>query len=254
MVNTVSMIRSGIIFIFLCVPVLSQMVSVPGGSFTMGSDKGEADESPRHQVALSPFKIDRFEVTHAQYDSCVKRGACTPAHYDDGNCLIWTGSGFKRVRVPAKYRNPDYPVVCVTWQQARQYCRAHGKELPSEAQWEYAALARSGNKYSWGNSAPSQSRCASPSLRRPQKNGSFQPNKWNIHDMTGNVWEWTNDRYQKDYYAWSVDKDPRSPGVGRYRVIRGGGWYSSPNQLRIKNRHWFSPTHAEVSIGFRCAK
>ena len=72
--------------------------------------------------------------------------------------------------------------------------------------------------------------------------------------MTGNVWEWVGDRYQHDYYMTSEAQDPAGPDVGQYRTIRGGGWYSGPEQLRIKNRHWFEPNFGEVSIGFRCAK
>jgi formylglycine-generating enzyme required for sulfatase activity len=70
--------------------------------------------------------------------------------------------------------------------------------------------------------------------------------------MTGNAWEWTRDRYQRDLYAFADSVDPRAPEVGRYCTIRGGGWYSGPAQLRIKNRHWFAPEVGEVSIGFRC--
>jgi formylglycine-generating enzyme required for sulfatase activity len=72
--------------------------------------------------------------------------------------------------------------------------------------------------------------------------------------MSGNVWEWVNDRYQHDYYTVSETRDPQGPDAGQYRVIRGGGWYSGPMQLRTTNRHWFEPNFGEVSIGFRCAK
>ena len=72
--------------------------------------------------------------------------------------------------------------------------------------------------------------------------------------MTGNVWEWTRDLYDKQYYSMSQNQNPSGPDAGFYRVIRGGGFYSGPSQLRISNRHWFSPDFAELSIGFRCAR
>ncbi len=241
------------IFFFTAL-VFSQMVSVQGGTFTMGENNQEIDEYPAHTVTLSSYKIDIYEVSYEKYDSCVKSGQCTPAHYDDGKCYMWTSSGIKKVRVPQKYHSPDYPVVCVSWHQARAYCRFVGKRLPTEAQWEYAALAGNGNKYSWGNQIPDSSRCVQASNMKPKKSGSFSPNRWGIYDMTGNVWEWTRDRYVKNYYTVSEEKNPVGPTVGRYRSVRGGGWYSGHRQLRIKNRQWFVPESGEVSIGIRCVK
>jgi formylglycine-generating enzyme required for sulfatase activity len=220
----------------------------------MGNNSGDDDEQPSHRVTLSSFHIDSREVSFAMYDSCVTKGACTPAHYDDGKCLMWTSSGIRKVRVPVQYRSPDFPVVCVSWRQARQYCSYKGKKLPTEAQWEYAALAGSGKTYSWGNESPASSRCVQSSNNKPAQTGGYAPNDWGIFDMTGNVWEWTSDRYAKDYYSVSETNNPAGPAVGRYRVIRGGGWYSTAKQLRIKNRQWFVPESGEVSIGIRCVK
>ncbi|MBD3390771.1 MAG: SUMF1/EgtB/PvdO family nonheme iron enzyme [Chitinivibrionales bacterium] len=245
-----------VVCMLLCtvVPCVSQMAAIPGGCFSMGGAGGDQDERPAHEVVLRPFQIDSCEVTWAQYDSCVKRGACTPPHYDDGRCLMWTSHGVVRVRVPHKYRAPDSPVVCVTWFQARQYCRHKGKRLPTEAEWEYAALAGGGGPYAWGSAPPGGSRCTMPSSRKPLKSGSFAPNAWGLFDMTGNVWEWTADRYERDYYRHSERDNPPGPSVGRYRTIRGGGWYSGRDQLRVRNRQWFVPEYGEVSLGVRCAK
>jgi formylglycine-generating enzyme required for sulfatase activity len=230
------------------------MVSIPGGTYVMGGKGGDRDETPAHAVTLSPFKLDKHEVTFAEYDSCVKRGRCTPAHYDDGRCLISVRGGFKRVRVPAKYRSPGRPVICVTWRQARAYCRQVGKRLPTEAEWEYAARAGKDRAYAWGNALPDAKRCTQPSHRSPRAAGSFAPNAWGLHDMTGNVWEWVADWYQRDYYALSKATNPRGPPVGQYRVVRGGGWYGGASHLRARNRQWLVPGASEVSIGFRCAR
>ncbi len=230
------------------------MSPVPGGTFTMGCANGNADQEPPHGVTVSPFSIDKTEVAFGQYDSCVLAGKCTPAHYDDGACVIWTNDGFKNVRVPQGFRDRMFPVVCVTWFQAQQYCMYKGRRLPTEAQWEYAALAGRTATYAWGDSPPGPSLCTQPQLKHPEKAGTYAPNPWGLYDMTGNVWEWTADHYSPDYYGVSPDKDPPGADVGQYRSIRGGGWYSDSRQLAIKNRHWFEPNFGEVSIGFRCVK
>lgn len=248
-------LRSALAVMTLCFGLFaSDMVQLPGGEFMMGSRSAESDERPVHKVTLKAFSIDKHEVTYGEYRKCVSSGGCSPAHYDDGACLIWAAPSFKKVTVPAQYRSDSYPVVCVSWEQARQYCQRVGKRLPTEAEWEYAALAGGKGPYAWGAAAVDANRCP---LKQscPRKTGSYPPNSWNLNDMTGNVWEWTQDRYQIDYYADSTaSTNPQGPAVGRYRVIRGGGWYSTSQQLRVSNRHWFSPTHAEVSVGFRCAR
>jgi formylglycine-generating enzyme required for sulfatase activity len=220
----------------------------------MGNENGEPDEAPSHAITLSPFSIDKCEVTFAQYDSCVRSGRCTPAHYDDGACVIWTNDGFKNVRVPLALRHPLFPVVCVTWFQAQNYCQYRGSRLPTEAQWEYAAGSGRRATYSWGDAPPSASRCVLAPANRPEKIGAFAANPWGLYDMTGNVWEWTGDRYARDYYSLSPQVDPSGADAGQYRVIRGGGWYSTGTQLKIRNRHWFEPNFSEASIGFRCAQ
>jgi formylglycine-generating enzyme required for sulfatase activity len=246
----IAAILSGSVFF----PIRAQMREIPGGTFTMGTSNQKVNESPEHQVALSTFSMDIHEVTKAQYDSCVGAGACTQAHENDGKCVAWNGRGFVRVRIPRQEPSSQTPVICVTWYQARDYCNYKGKKLPSEAQWEYAALAGGNALYTWGKERPDASSCTQASEGKPKRAGSFAANAWGLFDMTGNVWEWVNDRYQYDYYLTSETSDPPGPDAGQYRVIRGGGWYSGPEQLRIRNRHWFEPNFGEVSVGFRCAK
>ncbi|KMQ51575.1 serine/threonine kinase [Chitinispirillum alkaliphilum] len=218
----------------------------------MGSTEGAEDERPVRELHISPFSMHAKEVTWGMYNECVQAGRCTPAHYDDGKCFQWTGNGFKSVIVPLQYRNEQFPIICVTWFQARDFCRFAGMRLPSEAQWEYAARAGTDNRYSWGDDFPD--RCTDQNSNGPRPVGSCTPNRWGLYDMTGNVWEWTSDFYEKTAYAHYSDSNPRGPGAGQYRTIRGGGWYSGPSELRTTNRNWFSPGFAEVSVGFRCVK
>jgi formylglycine-generating enzyme required for sulfatase activity len=251
----IALIAGFFMFLSLCpVQAYSQMEALPHGSFYMGSISGSANATPRRKVEMSAFFIDKYEVTYSQYEACVKSRACTPAHYDDGKCIAWDGSAFRNVTVTRAARNPSYPVVCVTWEQARRYCEIMGKRLPTEAQWEYAATGGKNFEYSWGNEAPEKNRCVMQGSRHPEKPGTFGPNSCGLYDMTGNVWEWTNDHYQADYYSTGENIDPKGPEVGQYRVVRGGGWYSSGEQLSAHNRYWFDPFSAETSIGFRCAK
>jgi formylglycine-generating enzyme required for sulfatase activity len=242
-----SVLLSG--FLLLSVGItFAQTVGIPGGIFTMGKNDGSADELPVHEVSLTPFSISRYEITEAAYDSCVQSGRCTAAHYNDSTCRAWNGKRFIQVKVPPSARNRDYPVVCVTWLQAREYCRSRGMELPTEAQWEYAA--RSG-----GTAVPGAMTAPSAVAGRkvsPEAVGSGTPNGWGLHDMLGNAWEWVNDYYDVDAYAFSEPGNPKGPDAGIYRVIRGGGWYSSRSSLSITDRNWYSPGYSEVSIGFRC--
>ena len=220
----------------------------------MGSSGGSSDEQPPRQISVSSFSINRYEITEAQYEACVKKGRCTPAHYDDSSCRAWNGSKFKRVRVPFTARNPEFPVVCVTWQQAKQYCRSQGKTLPREAEWEYAARSGTVTRYPWGNETPGREHCVLKRTVGPEKVGSCRPNAWGLHDMVGNVWEWVADFYNAQEYRSENMGIPDGSATGFYRIIRGGGWYSRPEQATVANRQWFSPGFAEVSIGFRCVK
>lgn len=242
---------------FLIIATLSllsaeEMVKVPGGTFTIGGGV-ESDEKPAKVVQISSFQMDKKPVTNSDYNRCVKTGMCTKAHYSDSQCYIWSNSGLQKTNVPLSFEEGDKPVVCISWYQARKYCKAQGKRLPTEAEWEYAATKAGTQKYSWGNNAPTPNSAVYKSKGTPVV-GSKPAGAYQLNDMNGTVWEWTSDRYERDYYSYISAKDPNGPAAGRFRSIRGGGWYSSDAQLRARNRHWFAPEAGEVSIGFRCVK
>jgi len=225
------------------ISVDAQVGQVPGGTFTMGSSTGRPDEVPLRTIAVGGFSLFTHEVTEAQYEACVNSGGCTPAHYDDSTCRVWNGNLFMRVRVPTEARNPNFPVVCVTWQQARQYCRYKNMTLPTEIEWEYAA--RSGGAGS--------DKCSIGRKNGPNTVASCSPNSYGMYDMVGNAWEWVSDWYDADAYSYSATEFPSGPEAGIYRVIRGGGWYSRSGDASVGVRQRFSPDYSEVSIGFRCA-
>jgi formylglycine-generating enzyme required for sulfatase activity len=201
--------------------------------------------------------MDFYEVTNAQYKSCVDMRVCSAP------------SRISSIRQFWYYGNPDYdnyPVIYVNWDQARTYCEWQGKRLPTEAEWEYAARGGlSGKRYPWGDDGPV---CTAGTVNGTQSSschpqdtieaGSFAANGYGLYDMAGNVWEWVNDRYDSGYYQYCKDNnikdDPQGPSSGNNRVIRGGGWGSSNLDLRLAARNDNSPANQGNSIGFRCAQ
>ncbi|MBF0279398.1 MAG: SUMF1/EgtB/PvdO family nonheme iron enzyme [SAR324 cluster bacterium] len=158
--------------------------------------------------------------------------------------------------------NPEYPIVAVTWQQSMDYCRHYGKRLPTEAEWEYAA--RGGNKkgkYPWGDESPvgkATFKTSDVTRTRPEAIGSFPPNGFGLYDMAGNVWEWVADWYSETYYIETYRENqqvlnPYNNVVSGDKVLRGGGWTSVAEDLRVSNRNHRSPDKPKLNIGFRCA-
>ena len=214
-------------------PAGKQLVTV--GQLWIGSDPKEhyaEDESPRFRTELAPYCLDETEVTVARYRECVEKGRCTKPVDKQFHC---------------NFRYPDrgeHPINCVSWDQASQYCAAHGERLPSEAEWE--AAARGGERYleySWGNELPDGRTCWKQPHSCPVK--SFPAGAFGLFDMTGNVWEWVDDYYGP--YPWP-------PQSGSARVYRGGSWSRRfekwlHTRLRNRDRAGFSGSH----LGFRCA-
>jgi formylglycine-generating enzyme required for sulfatase activity len=236
----------------------SVMVKVPAGTFRMGSTDGDDDEKPPHDVYLSEFYIDKYEVTNRQYKQfCDATGRAAPS--DPG----FTG-------MPNYFTSyPSYPVACVSWTDAEAYATWAGKSLPTEAQWEEAARGTDGRKYPWGNEEPdaggfyraNYSGTDSISARRDgfrytSPVGSYERGKspYGCYDMAGNVWEWCQDWYDESYYGRSSGNDPTGPSSGSSRVLRGGSWINYARYLRCANRGWNEPAYRLGNIGFRCAR
>jgi formylglycine-generating enzyme required for sulfatase activity len=136
----------------------------------------------------------------------------------------------------------------VNWNEAEAYCRAVDMRLPTEAEWEYAARAgTAGERYG------EIDRIAVYDTKETATVGSKLPNRWGLYDMLGNVWEWTNDWYGKDYYKNSPIDDPPGPSEGSGRVVRGGAWDSDPQDARVSDRVRVEPAGRSDFIGFRCA-
>jgi len=220
------------------------LVLVPGGTFMMGED-GEADFSPAHEVQIDSFHIDKYEVTNAQYAAfCEETERRLPE--------FW---GVDRYRCGSEY--PDYPVVGVSWADARAFAGWRGMRLPTEAEWEYAARGGLiGQEYPFELEIDSTK--ANYTIDGVGKGalpvGSFAPNGFGLYDMSGNVAEWVSDYYSEDYYVESPASSPFGPENGKFRVIRGGGWHSGPFCNRVYFRNGLPPNWLDINVGFRCAR
>lgn len=242
-----------------------EMVRIPAGKFLMGEagSFGHAYERPVHEVDVPPFSIGRYEVTFIEWDSCHAEGGCQTFPADEG----W-GRGFR-------------PVINVSWIDAQQYVvwlsRKTGRNyrLPSEAEWEYAARAGTETTFGWGDSASESCDFANTfditgaaqhsnwfwsvycvdTFAHTAPVGSFPPNRWGLHDMHGNVWEWVQDCWHSDYTGAPADGSAwvTGPDCGK-RVNRGGGWGNNPRSLRSANRDADSATGSGDAFGFRVVR
>lgn len=238
-------------------PVTETVIAIAGGAFTMGSPAGlgEEDETPAHKIILSPFAIDRTEVTVGHYWACVAAEACAPP----------TSSASQ---THPHYVNDvafsNHPIINVTWNEAKAYCNWRGKRLPTEAEWEMAAGWNSalGAKmpWPWGNEATSAEANLAGRLPDTAPVGAFATDRSpaGVLEMGGNVREWVVDWYKVDYYRLADERDPSGPtnrrGEGAGRVVRGGSFAHDNNAARTANRSHEEPAYGYATVGFRCVQ
>ena len=210
-------------------PSFTEMVLVPAGSYPSGSDKF-IDERPSGNIYLDAFYIDRFEVSQKKFKSVMNVN-------------------------PSEFRGENLPVDRVNWYQARDYCNEVGKRLPTEAEWEKSARYGSEAQYYWGEEADdSYAWHWDNSDRKTHPVGEKKPNKLGLYDIAGNVWEWTADWYDQNYYQTRSSRNPKSPFNGKHRVLRGGSFMDKADGLRVTRRNWDLPSSRFKNFGFRCAK
>ncbi len=217
----------------------------------MGAEDGYEAEKPVHEVTVAPFEMTRSEITVAQYMECVDAGACREPDWHNGTCFVQGGA--MKGPLPESYRQPDHPVVCVIWHQARDYAAWVGGRLPSEAEWEWAAL---GGLDPSGADIVHATTCWNRMGRGLCPVESGAPNGFGLHDMAGSVQEWVADCGHPSYEgaptdgsAWVSDCPDES------RMVRGGAWPTSkPRRMRAAFRIRDDPYLRHDHRGFRVAR
>lgn len=228
------------------------MTYIPAGKFMRGQDWGEwTDSQPSMIIYMSPYYIDTYEVTVGQYKAYLEEN---------------------KKPIPFSLKDDDLagdnqPIFRVTWLNAVDYCNHYGKRLPTEAEWEKAARGWDNRYYPWGGALPDESgqyrANYAPGAARGIDGflytadvGSF-PNgvsPYGVHDMTGNIAEWTADWYDAEYYKVKAARDPKGLETGTHKAVRGGGYDVDYKNLLLTVRLAAPPDVSNNFIGFRCAK
>ena len=215
-----------------------QFVRVSPGEFMMGCSDGDNDcgdeEKPAHRVRITKaFEIGKYEVTQAQWESVM-------------------GENY------SEFKGANRPVEHVSWLDAQEFLRrltskqdGYRYRLPTEAEWEFAARAGTTGPYPGEPDEIGWYTETSGAQTHPV--GQKKPNPWGIHDMSGNVWEWTEDWYDVTYYRSSPAIDPKGAPSGRYHTLRGGSWVDQALNARVSKRDYFADA-ADFHIGFRCVR
>ena len=236
------------------IPDSIQFVTIPAGSFRMGSSLTEGDtasERPVHSVVLPAFFMSAKEITQEQFVSVMGVN-------------------------PSVHRGKSaFPVERVSWIDAARFCNRlsdagglsrcydektwkcdfskNGYRLPTEAEWEYACRATTTTEYHSGQTEGDLSRVGwyQGNCIKTQAVGLKDPNAWGLYDMHGNVWELCNDWYDESYYGKSPEKFPVGPGMGTKRVLRGGSWTHPAHGCRAADRWSLAPEQRFGNVGFR---
>ncbi|TWT32864.1 formylglycine-generating enzyme family protein [Blastopirellula retiformator] len=257
------------------------MIAIPGGQFLLGNASGPVDMQPVVKITISPLRVDQHEVTNAQFAKFVEATRyLTDAERRGRSWVFDAKTGESSIVDGAEWRHPtgpdstiigreNFPVLQVSWYDARAYAEWAGKRLPTEAEWEFAARGgkidgdypaqdadgKVGNV--WQGRFPFAD-AASDGYGDLAPVGKFVPNGYGLHDMIGNAAEWCSDYYAEDAYQLADLADPVGPGEGEERVIRGGSWLSQEQEGVSEAMVWYrshaAPRSPNNFTGFRCVR
>jgi formylglycine-generating enzyme required for sulfatase activity len=276
---------------------VTELVELPGGAFTMGTDGDygyrEDGEGPAHEVTLAPFAIAPHAVTNSEFAAF----AAATGHRTEAERYGWSfvfagllaadlpdtravaGAPWWRQVEGADWAHPegpgssiddrpDHPVVHASFADAQAFCAWSARRLPTEAEWELAARGGlAGARFPWGDEPEPAGERRMNVFRGcfPVSDGpvgtvavdEFEPNGFGLHNVTGNVWEWTADWFDSDWYRRSPRDDPRGPQSGSRRVMRGGSYLcheSYCSRYRVDARSSNTPDSSVGNLGFRVAR
>ena len=214
--------------------VILEMVAIPGGTFMMGSPKGEGndDEKPQHEVTVPPFYMGKYPVTQAQYQQVMRKN-------------------------PSRFQGDDRPVEQVDWYDAVKFCQELSKQirteyrLLTEAEWEYACRAGTTTPYHFDETITEQLANYGGNVGETTPVGKYPPNAFGLYDMHGNVWEWCQDDWHKNYEGAPTDCIAWVSGNSNPKVMRGGSWIDYPEYCRSAARSFGKRDFRFDSLGFR---
>jgi formylglycine-generating enzyme required for sulfatase activity len=227
------------------------MACISGGAFVRGDDR-DPHARPAERVEVSTFLLDVREVTNAEWSACAEAGVCG------------------RLRRFAGYLGASQPAVAMRWDEAAAYCARRGARLPTEAEWERAASGDADTRYPWGDARGRG--CEHAIVQTDEGPGCGRGTTWpvgsraagafGLHDMAGNVWEWTADAWTPCYRGCEgacgdacSGRDPTGPsGDARLRVVRGGSWWHGIERATVSSRRGVPASNPNPHrFGFRCA-
>ena len=269
--------RAGLLLalVLLSGSLQADMIAVPGGETRIGDDHGHPDERPSFVTQVSAFELDRAPVSVAEFARYAKQhdiqtdadkfGSAAVMRFGTGRWRLVAGANWLYPLGPdAAQAQPDHPVTQVSWNDAKAYCAAHGKRLPSEIEFEYAArLAGHGDKHAFGRRLVKDGRymanvwtgmfplfnSKADGYKSTSPVGAFGQDALGFEDLAGNVWEWTADWYQP--YAGEPRQRPNE------KIQRGGSFLCDPNVcygFRVSARAHATPDSSLMHTGFRCAR
>jgi iron(II)-dependent oxidoreductase len=258
-----------------------RFIDVPSGSYLMGHPDihGYDNEKERHEVAVRSFRISDSQVTSFEWSQFMEDGGYDRPEFWSEEGWAWKTSERADqpeywIRQPEGYAffgafgartiHPDEPVSCISQHEALAFAKWAGKRLPTEEEWEYVASTAGAagenppRRYPWGNEPPDETRaCFTLNAWSPEpvKSHPSGATGLGVHDLAGNVWEWTSSTFlpYPGFAAFPYDGYSKDHMKGAHRVCRGGSWATSPSILRCSFRNWYVPTYRQGFLGLRLA-